>query len=370
MGRRAIRGAHEMPRKRTRPFDPNGTDGFERLSVHPNRLVWPPHFVKLLGVVTDEELARRAGISAGAVTAERKRRKITAFAARRPPIEWTDEMVALLGTCSDRALAAELGFSHGVIFTKRKRLGIAAHTPPPYERIGHVWKTWELALLGEHSDRVVARKLGISAATVAVKRHDTGTASCEPAPVRVRWSKKWIALLGRIADVDLAERLGTDKGTVKRKRDELGVGPHSVKSRAVANTPGLVQILSRSSREVMAKGKISKQTVYKLRKAYGVSAPDPRSWRWTPEWLSRLGVWPDRRIAQALGVTVGAVSYQRRRQGIPAVVRRLRPWTAKELALVGKLPDATVVKRTGRTLQAVAFKRRALMREGRDGSTD
>ena len=51
-----------------------------RPKEHPSRFQWPPELAKLLGQIPDRELAKKAGVSEGTVTRERKRRGI-------PPVD-------------------------------------------------------------------------------------------------------------------------------------------------------------------------------------------------------------------------------------------------------------------------------------------
>lgn len=98
-----------------------------RASVPPARLPWPAHLVRLLGKVSDIELARRAKRSVDAVRRERRRRGIAPVRPWQPAIEWTREMLGQLGQASDSEVAAEFGISTSSVQLKRAVLGI-----PPF----------------------------------------------------------------------------------------------------------------------------------------------------------------------------------------------------------------------------------------------
>jgi len=133
---------------------------------------WPDELAALLGKISDEKLARRAGISSGTVTRERRRRGIEAFWPPRGPVEWTPEMISLIGNESDGVVGRELGLSRTTIRRKRELLGISPYTPPPSSAVESAipWEPEDLALLGTMPDKEVAQQLGISVASAMLKR--------------------------------------------------------------------------------------------------------------------------------------------------------------------------------------------------------
>lgn len=331
-----------------------------RLSEHPNRFRWSKRLANLLGKMADERLAAVAGVHPQAVTSERRRRSIPAYKPRRPPIDWTPEMIALLGTNTDRAIAAVLGVNHRSVFRKRRLLGIAPHVEPMQkEQPGFAWTPETVALLGTQSERQIAKRLGISAASVHNKRRELGIRSYRPPQERITWTAEMLALLGAVPDRVIARRFQMTNESVKHKRDELGLAPHQQKSRTIARTRVLATILKLPNRELRSRYGIGKGTALKLRREFGLPTPDARNGRWTPERRARLGKEPDARLAQEMGLTPGAISDKRRRLGIVPHVGRRR-WDEEELALFGKLTDGEIAAQTGRALNAVHLKRRAL----------
>jgi hypothetical protein len=65
------------------------------------------------GCQADQEIARRAGVSREAVTAERWRRGLASPRACGPLAVWSPAALARLGTASDAQVAAELGWPGG-----------------------------------------------------------------------------------------------------------------------------------------------------------------------------------------------------------------------------------------------------------------
>lgn len=117
-----------------------------RAAEYPGRFPWPKHLARLLGKLSDVEVARRAKLEAGAVRAERRRRGIAPFRQLRPPVEWTDEMLGLLGEASDGDVAAELGIGAKSVAYKRQ-LGV--WTCPGLvdsKRVGSSSSRWWVAL--------------------------------------------------------------------------------------------------------------------------------------------------------------------------------------------------------------------------------
>ena len=102
--------------------------------------------------------ARQAGMYRAAV--ERNALGIPAFGH----VQWTPEMLVALGTDSDAALAKRWGMSKASVVAKRKELGIACTS----EQQGGAfdWTPEAVALLGTASDAKVAEQLGLSRLTV------------------------------------------------------------------------------------------------------------------------------------------------------------------------------------------------------------
>ena len=356
-------------RRRTEKKEPpseavGGAGVLERADVSPNRFLWTPVLVALLGQRSDEALARKAGITAQAVAKERHRRGIPAFRLRREPVEWTDAMVGLLGTASDRAVAAELGVHHGSVFMKRRALGIAPFRPPvsPPGTRGYAWTRQALHQLGKASDRDLARQLGINASSVFAKRRELGIPSYCPPRRLIRWTRKMRALLGKVPDTDIARRFGIVKDSVSRKREELGIEPYRYRSRPIARTADLRKILLLPNPEIRARYGLRKETAARLRAELGIPTPDSRNRRWTPEMVARLGREPDPDIARDMGLVPTAVGWKRRSMGIRAFNSKHR-WSDAETALLGKLSDGEIARRIGVTREAVKLRRR-LLRKG------
>lgn len=85
--------------------------------------------VALLGVISDTELAKRAGVQPATVTYHRKKAGLPP--ANSPPVAWTQEEDVKLGTMSDVDLALKIGRSVDAVYLRRMRLKIPAHCKAP-----------------------------------------------------------------------------------------------------------------------------------------------------------------------------------------------------------------------------------------------
>jgi len=288
---------------------------------------WPLDLARLLGTMTDAELAERAGVHPSTVAAERRRRGLTACHPRRPAVAWTEEMLARLGCASDASIAAELELEVGSVRRKRVQLGIPAFAPATRESAFR-WTPEALALLGTASDRDIARRLGVAHATVGAKRRELGVPrfgghgdDCcrEPAEAGARRARRWV-FPGLRWRCDLRQLLELPTGELTRR---FGV---------------------------------SRSTVRSWRRKAGVEPPR-RDRRWTPELDARLGKDPDSQLAEELGVAPSTVRHRRLRLGIPACPRSL-VWRDREVVLLGTAPDAEVARRLGCSRSAVFEERR------------
>jgi hypothetical protein len=89
---------------------------------------WTPAVIARMGVDQDTAIARDLGCSISAVSQERNKRGIArAPAAALQPRAWTRIEDKLLGTMSDVELAAELNISKASVERRRVELGVAAH---------------------------------------------------------------------------------------------------------------------------------------------------------------------------------------------------------------------------------------------------
>jgi hypothetical protein len=322
----------------------------KRLNDHPNKFKWTNHFRALLGKISDQQLAKMAGIHPQTVTNERLRLGVKAYKQRRKPIKWDTEMIKLLGTASDRDVAEELGINHRSVFRKRKILGIHPFNfkSPMKNQEDDFWTSHNIALLGTASDREIAKKLEIFPEKVHLKRREL---SIQPfnAPIdKIVWTEEMIRSLGKIPDIKFVKIFPMTLFSVYRKRKELGIAPYNEMTKKVVRDYELKKLLQLSNREVIENTKLSKSTILKLRREFLIPAPNNRRWRWTSEIIDRLGKESDEKIAKTMSITSASVCYIRRAMGIRAYCQK-KPWSKDEITLLGTETDKKVSEQLNRS---------------------
>ena len=97
---------------------------------------WTKKEIALLGKMPDAEVAKRIGQKRASVTWKRTKLKIAPFGKsndeKRPPRflkDWKKSEIKLLGTMTDAELARKLDIAHSAVYKKRVSLGI-----PPFGR--------------------------------------------------------------------------------------------------------------------------------------------------------------------------------------------------------------------------------------------
>lgn len=329
----------------------------ERSTRVGNQLRWPVRLARLLGEISDAELAARAGFSLSAVAAERRRRGIPPCRRASPPVEWTNEMIELLGEAGDADVAAELGISRHSVAYKRQMLGIPAYGATRGRRPNSFWTRRRVALLGTATDKEVAGRLGISPARVRGERRRRGIAPLKPRAARVVWTPAMVRQLGRLSDPRVAAKYGIDEGTVRRERRRRGIPPLKTDSWKVLRKAELRKLLRLQTNEVVRRTGLNEKTVRKLRSDLGMRQPGKVT-GWTREALSLLGKVPDEELAARLGLSVHTVKLKRNRAGIR--FRVTRPWTGGEDDLVRRLSIEEAMRATGRTRKAIVHRRKKL----------
>jgi hypothetical protein len=204
-------------------------------------LAWTPEEERLLGTVTDRELARRLGRTVLAVQARRVIRRIPSVlpTARH----WTPREDALLGTKTDAEVGRLLG--RGATGVRRRRMLL--HIRLNQWRVGNAvarkWTAAEEHLLGRLPDHDVAEQLGRSYHSVVARRRSLRRPARRSLVRRVHrarqrrvdsdaaftkqagqeWTTAEELLLGTQPDRKLALQLGRSPTAVAKKRLTLGV---------------------------------------------------------------------------------------------------------------------------------------------------
>lgn len=104
----------------------------------PYKVQWTPETEKLLGVISDERIAQKMGVTRKAISYHRNKRQIPASwdtSQLKPPppmggwnkIDLPPDIIQKLGTMPDYLLAKELGLSKSFIGQTRSKLGIESY---------------------------------------------------------------------------------------------------------------------------------------------------------------------------------------------------------------------------------------------------
>ena len=192
----------------------------QRRRPAPFRGRWTAEEDALLGVESDEALARKFGRTVVAVKVRRHEKRITDVRG------WSPEEEKLLGTRPDCEVAKLVGRGTQDVGWKRRKLGIpCCYSYPP-------WTPEHLELVGKKPDKEVALLTGHSLNSARHKRWVLRRPS--PKPERIRWTPEQDRLLGKLPDSALARWMGRTTGAVRERRRGF-----RIKLECPASQPGL-----------------------------------------------------------------------------------------------------------------------------------
>lgn len=288
------------------------------------RYDWPPEHIALLGTMSDADVAASIGGKKEAVLAKRHALHIKAYkptnsvvkGKARPNFDWNEENVKLLGTMTDTELARKLGLAITTVGAKRRSLGIAGVTPsrgalvipPPLKR-----------KLGKWSDALIASKLGVAGSTISNARRKLGI----PAIMQANYlPPEADEFLGKMPDVAVAERFGVSRTCVGNRRAALGIARANI-VRTPEPSPTLpdeiVAQLGKFTDGHLAKQySLSKRLITNRRRELGISAAPQRQLADQALADGRLGQESDASIAKHYNVSKITVLRWRQGAGIPA----------------------------------------------------
>lgn len=109
-----------------------------------------------------------------------------------PPRIWKSSEIKLLGQMSDKKVALQLGCADHQVARRRERLGIRPFRQLPRRKS---WTAAEDKLLGALPDKDLAAKLGRTLNAVHIRRREFGIRYVNPK--RKTWTEEEVALLGK-----------------------------------------------------------------------------------------------------------------------------------------------------------------------------
>jgi DNA-binding CsgD family transcriptional regulator len=276
----------------------------------------------LLGTDSDANVAARLGVHRGSVLRMRRILGVPAFGPQAGKghswFNWTLDAQAMLGRMPDEAVAKRLGLSRGAVTAQREKLGVPSYrTRKP--RIA--WTKQTIALLGRIPDTQIARRLGISAISVSAQRARLGIAPVAGRGKLIVRNAELKRTL-RLRTVEIHKKLGLAADTCRRLRKELGVpNPHPLHKWSDAD---IARLGTCSDAQLARELGVSKSSVQTARYSRGIASQRERTRNWTPARCALLGQIADTELARLMGLTVGAVTAKRRQLGIPRTARGRR----------------------------------------------
>src|SRR5262249_22179745 len=154
------------------------------------------------------EVAAALRRSLDAVRLQRRLRKIPGVDDLSIPKIWTPAEEKLLGKLSDEEVAKRTGRKVSAVRNRRQRKGL-----PPTEFLRRPWTKAEEKLLGTDTDEEIGLRLGRDRATVGDRRRQLGLQPLVP-----DWTPEETKLLGTVSDRQLAEQLGRTLFSVQNRR--------------------------------------------------------------------------------------------------------------------------------------------------------
>jgi DNA-binding CsgD family transcriptional regulator len=315
-----------------------GTSGFD----------WTADKVVLLGKISDMEVARRLGIGKGNVATKRRALGIPMAPRKKLHVVWTAEMLADLGRMSRKAFAGKYHLARRWVEQKCRELKV---TRPRCEKYA-VFTPAMNALMGKRSDSRLARNFHMSVIQIRRQRLKLGIPSHRSTIENLPWHEADRQLLGKIPDHVLAKKVGLSQASVSMKRRSLGIAPF--RKPPTKWTKRMQSLLGRlTDKEMAIQFGVSVERVRRRRVRLNVPALKPCFW--TPERAALLGTMPDRELARRLGVKNNRVFYDRVKRGIPPYENFL--WKPEHIALLGTVSDTKLARSLGLAVHNVYRKR-------------
>ena len=193
----------------------------------------------LFGVMTDEDIAKRVGMSRTIVSAWRCAQGVKPVSPpRSPPCAPEDTLEAMhpgmrarLGRESDARLAGDYGLTRERIRQIRLKFGVPVHRPrsPPTPPV-----TAELKYnFRYYTDTELTHMYKMSVRRIKKIREELGV------PLyKKEWTQEEIQQLGSAPDAVVAQRLGVGPNHVFRLRKSLQIPPHRTYTRRVVTGDG------------------------------------------------------------------------------------------------------------------------------------
>tara|TARA_R110002020_G_scaffold26908_2_gene86925 strand:- start:46 stop:1272 length:1227 start_codon:yes stop_codon:yes gene_type:complete len=312
---------------------------------------WNEHNSRLIGKRTDKAIAEMLGVKPTAVRYRRKKENIKPHRSN----VWDDESVKLIGSMSDSDLAWKLNISYRTVHQKRLSLNI-----PRFDG----WTKKEIKLLGTMKDNKLAEKIGRSYHSITKKRvslkipmyiksidtkhieylykmnNDTfaqkfgysktlimKTRKLQNIPKFSKWDWRDTSLLGTDTDRNIAKIYGICLTDVTSKRNELNIKPFNEHFKRKKFTKEEIKLLGTLPDDMLAyQLDTTVTTITKIRTKMNIPRckktrvyPNnfAESINWTPKMIAYLGTVSDLVSSIVLGISFTSITEKREEMNIP-----------------------------------------------------
>ncbi len=340
------------------------------------RIDWPEELDRLLGELSDLALSKRFGIALSSIRSRRVKFGIPGTTGRRtgaaaPQFDWTEETDSLLGTAPDTTLARRLGVTPATVRYRREKLGVGPFVPPPLPPTDpagdpYEWSDETDALLGTMHDTLLAKRLGVNHSTVTYRRMELGVQPFRRS-ARIEWTAKMLEQLGQMADIRFSEKFDIAANSVKLKRLELRIPAYGkdVPDPLPVLPATVISLLGKlSDTELARRFSLRTLDIRMYRVASGIEpAERPRhsKHQWVLAEEQLLGTRCDADVARKLDIPLPQIRHRRKILGIPPADRRNSVhWTKKRLGRLGLEADHVLAKEWKCTQALVREKRELL----------
>jgi len=240
--------------------------GIPAYRVSRKPIKWTSEMIELLGTNTDEIIAEKLDVNKSSVYIKRRALGIPAFNEstnkERYGYDWPESSIKLLGKMSDLDVAKELNISRSVVNYKRKVLGIPPCTPP-HEKIE--WTVEMIKLLGVIPDMELSRRFKIHPYSVKRKKDILGIPTNSNKFKKIARTDIFKRLL-QLPNQEIIKRTGLGEGTILKLRKEYGIKGTDVRRLKVEWTPEKITRLGKESDPKIAKDMgINPEIVRKMR---------------------------------------------------------------------------------------------------------
>lgn len=194
-----------------------------RRAAHGRKTFTPPDgLIRLLGSATDSSLAEQFSLTTSDVRRLRSELGIPSF-QQQTFESFPSEAIDLLGVLYDSQVAEMFGLTMRVVRARRLDLGI-----PAKGKVSSAPSDRDLRILQDTSmstrDKATALGISIQYTSVLIRRHapNLSTATGKGRP-RKPLPPELDGLLGKMSDSDIARRLGITRLSVAMRRNELEI---------------------------------------------------------------------------------------------------------------------------------------------------